>query len=372
MVGRIISFLKPLEREYKIFYFFPFYHIGGAEKVHLQIAQSTGGSDTIIFFTRRSNNEGYLKEFKTTGCTIKDISAYTDNKLLYFLNLIFRGIITGFVNNQETKATIFNGQCNFGYKISPWISKNCRQIELIHSFNTFSYIRIPFLPFIDRTVMISKRRIADHLNLYRKFKIPKKYDTKIQFISNAIELPTRPALKSLNPFIILYVGRGTKEKRPHIFSSIAGKLHLNEKFSFQMLGDVTEAIKTSDFPYIKFWGNTTDARVIASIYQKAHILIIPSETEGFPLVMIEAMANGLAILATPVGDIPYHLKNDISGYLFSSIQNEQLIIEEAINRIEQLYNNEELFKTISNHNALYAQQHFDIKDFARSYQLLLN
>ena len=253
LLGRLISHIKPLEKEYKIFYFFPFYHIGGAEKVHLQIAQSTGGKDAIIFFTRHSQNEGYLKEFIATQCTIRDISTYTDNKWFYFLNLIFRGIISGYVNNQRIKASIFNGQCNFGYKISPWITKRCRQVELIHSLNSFSYIRIPFLPFIDTTVMISKRRIGDHLDLYRKFKIPKKYDTKIQFISNAIDLPKSSISKPMGPFTILFVGRGTSEKRPHIFTLIAEKMHATQSISFQMVGDVTESIDTAIYPYIKFW-----------------------------------------------------------------------------------------------------------------------
>lgn len=371
LMGRFISLLKPLEKQYKIYYFFPFYHIGGAEKVHLQIAEYTGGSDTIIFFTRRSHNEGYIHEFKTTGCTIKDISFYTDNKWLYFLNLIYRGIISGYVNNQKTSSTIFNGQCNFGYKISPWITKKSKQIELIHSFNTFSYIRIPFLPFINRTVMISKKRINDHLYLYKKIKVPKEYDSKIQFISNAIELPKSIVSKPLKPFTILYVGRGTSEKRPHIFTKVAEKLHFDQDISFQMLGDVTEAISISDYPFIKFWGNVTDTAAIDSIYQNTHVLIIPSETEGFPMVMIEAMANGLAIVATPVGDIPYHLKNGINGFLFNSIEDEPKIIDEAVSYIKELAINEKLFSEISNYNVLYASQHFDIKDFAISYQKLL-
>ena len=115
----------------------------------------------------------------------------------------------------------------------------------------------------------------------------------------------------------------------------------------------------------------TDPTKITSIYQNAHALIIPSETEGFPMVMIEAMANGLAILATPVGDIPYHLKNGVNGFIFSSTKNEQIIIEEAIEGLEKLVNNNNLFNEISNYNTLYARQHFDLKDFATSYQKLL-
>src|SRR5206468_2512178 len=112
-----------------------------------------------IFFTRKSQNDLFYSEFAASGCEIRDVSNYTDNKLIYFVNIIFRGMIAAYINNQKKKPVVFNGQCNFGYKISPWISNRIPQIELIHSLCSFSYIRIPFLPFISRTVMISTVRI---------------------------------------------------------------------------------------------------------------------------------------------------------------------------------------------------------------------
>ena len=90
---------------------------------------------------------------------------------------------------------MFNGQCNFGYKISPWIEKSISQIELIHSFNTFSYIRIPFLPFISKTIMISQKRVEDHKRLYARYKIPVILFDKIIYVPNAIKLPGQPFIK---------------------------------------------------------------------------------------------------------------------------------------------------------------------------------
>ena len=128
--------------------------------MHYQITQAIGGKDAIIFFTKKSESNSFLKYFTASGCTIKDISKWTDNKWVYFFNLIYRGIVTGYINRQKLKPVVFNGQCNFGYKVTPWIDKDIRQIELIHSFNSFSYIRAPFLPFISTTVMISKKRYS--------------------------------------------------------------------------------------------------------------------------------------------------------------------------------------------------------------------
>src|SRR5687768_9146337 len=113
LMGRIIAKANPLKKEYETFYFFPFYHIGGAEKVHAQIAKATGDKDCIIFFTRRSANNLFYEEFRQSGCEMKDISRYTDNKWIYFVNIIFRGIISYYINSQKTRPLVFNGQCNF-------------------------------------------------------------------------------------------------------------------------------------------------------------------------------------------------------------------------------------------------------------------
>ena len=101
LIGRIISKLHPLEKDYRIFFFFPFYHTGGAEKVHAQIATATGGEDCIIYFTRKSVDDRFLDVFRRSNCTIRDISKYTDNKWLYFLNLVYRGIVTGYIKSRQ-------------------------------------------------------------------------------------------------------------------------------------------------------------------------------------------------------------------------------------------------------------------------------
>src|SRR5689334_15726138 len=55
----------------RVLFFFPFYHIGGAEKVHAAIVSTAG--DSLVFFTRRSSNRGFYDEFHASS-TCMDIS----------------------------------------------------------------------------------------------------------------------------------------------------------------------------------------------------------------------------------------------------------------------------------------------------------
>ncbi len=371
LFGRLIALLRPLKKEYRVFFFFPFYHTGGAEKVHAQITQATGGNDCIIFFTKKSVDDRFLNEFKKTHCDIKNISKFTDNKWLYFLNLIYRGIISSYINSQNQKPIIFNGQCNFGYKISPWIRKPIPQIELIHSLNTFSYIRIPFLPFITKTVMISKKRIEDHKELYDQQKIPLDFANKINYIPNAIELTDGAIIKPDSPLTVLYVGRDGPEKRVQLIAEIAKRMdEKKEGVNFEIAGDVSESIKEIDYPFIKFHGNVNNGGQIRNIYSRAHILVLASTTEGFPLVIMEAMAAGCAIISTPVGDIPYHIKNNENGFLFRTIDDEQNIVMEAIEKITWLKNNRSQLQTMAVTNIVYASHNFGIERFNKQYKKL--
>lgn len=374
LAGCVIGLIKPLKREYRIFFFFPFYHTGGAEKIHSMIANATGGKDCIIFFTRKSHDDTFRKAFQNSGCAIKDISKYTDNKLLYFLNLIYRGIISTHINGQRHAPVVFNGQCNFGYKISPWVKRSTRQIELIHSLNSFSYIRIPFLPFIHQTVMISKRRIAEHLQLYKKYSIPEKYEKLIVHIPNSSEFDNITIeQKKISTTKVLYVGRGTPEKRVHLVTAIAEQVHeADASIQFQIAGNVSDAANTKDFPFVDFLGNVSDADKLKQIYISSSVLLITSSAEGFPLAVIEAMAYGCAIIATPVGDIPEHVRENENGFLFSTIENEQQLINEGTQFILQLKNDGKLLKKISENNIMYTQQHFSYEQFAEAYRKVIS
>lgn len=375
LIGKLIgaSFVK--KEDFELLLIFPFYHTGGAEKVHSLIANTFKNKKALILFTRKSKDTRYLHSFKESGHEIIDISRYTDNKFLYWNNLIYRGIIAKMVNQQSGSPIVFNGQSNFGYKLSPWVKKEIVQIELIHAFSSFSWIRIPFINYYSKTVMISRYAINEHKEQYLKLGIPDNEFNKIQYITNGIAIPsdvTRP-VKQGNTLNVLYVGRSTSEKRVNLIAQIAQQASINQlDIKFSMVGDLKEYIESAYHPYIQFFGPVNNEEELFKIYQKHDVLMMTSLHEGFPISIMEAMSAGCAILSTPVGDIPYHVKHEQNGFLFSSSTDETIIKTEAIDYLRKLLNHPEVLTEMCIINQEYAQKEFELSIFEKRYQSLLH
>jgi glycosyltransferase involved in cell wall biosynthesis len=58
-----------------------------------------------------------------------------------------------------------------------------------------------------------------------------------------------------------------------------------------------------------------DKDQVRQLLDRAHVFVLPSHTEGFPNVLLEAMSHGLAVIATQVGAIPDVIKQNHNGML---------------------------------------------------------
>jgi glycosyltransferase involved in cell wall biosynthesis len=373
--GRWRASREPFGGEYDIWFFFPFWHTGGAEKVHAQLANAFPDRKAIIVFTRRSQDERFRTDFESSGHTVIDISAHTDHKSAYWNNLVWRGRISHWMGRQKNRPVLVNGQCNFAYKLSRWCREDIPQVELIHSLNSFSYIRIPFLPFYRTTVMISRNRIADHLDLYERYGIPSAFGERILYIGNGIPLPAGPLQRNTIPgtLKILYAGRGTAEKRVHLVDAIArASREAGSPVTAAYMGDVDAGLRHGRNPLDHFYGNLSDPFDIDSAYLSADILVITSSEEGFPMVVMEAMARGCAILATPVGDLPLHVKPGVNGWLFSTVLDENKIVREGVSFLEEALKDPSMLESLGRNNREYAMAHFSIVQFEQRWRNLLD
>jgi glycosyltransferase involved in cell wall biosynthesis len=64
--------------------------------------------------------------------------------------------------------------------------------------------------------------------------------------------------------------------------------------------------------FVRFEG-WVDQQRVAQLMARSDVLVLPSYDEGLPLVILEAMANGIAVVCTPVGEIDSVLSDGVNA-----------------------------------------------------------
>jgi glycosyltransferase involved in cell wall biosynthesis len=85
---------------------------------------------------------------------------------------------------------------------------------------------------------------------------------------------------------------------------VGGELSILKPFEKEL---IEKAKQLKIIEAIVFHGGKTVGRELNEMYRMADIYVIPSYHEGFPRTIWEAMANGLPVVASRVGAIPYYL-----------------------------------------------------------------
>jgi glycosyltransferase involved in cell wall biosynthesis len=112
----------------------------------------------------------------------------------------------------------------------------------------------------------------------------------------------------------LYVGRYERRKGIEELNEVLRDLKAAD-FEFVFVGDIPES-KKIEKEGISYVGSVASPELMKSYLGKADVLVCPSHSEGMPNVILEAMANGLAIIATDVGAVAL-MVDDSNGWLIS-------------------------------------------------------
>ncbi|WP_223549296.1 glycosyltransferase family 4 protein [Aestuariivivens sp. NBU2969] len=360
---------KKKVKKAKILFFFPFYHTGGAERIHLQIVQSVLDVTSFVFFTKISNDSKFYKCFKETTNVGQIHKFIRHNGLVKALFLKY------LIKNINSAAVVFGCNTEFYYELLPLLSNNIKKIDLIHAFSFPDYgieqFSLPYISYLGKRIVINSRSKEDLIHLYKENNIDDIYIKNIVTIENAIKSTFNSKKERFNTFNVGYVGRWAKEKRPELFIKVANAFCTKKlEAQFLMTGFDPLDISNKDEFNISYKGILNDKSMVC-FYNDIDVLLITSYREGMPLAVIEAMLMGVVVISTNIGSIFEHVKNDETGYIIENFSNEKYIVRDMIGALNKLYQDRALLERLSLNSQRYAKATFNINTFNQAYKDIL-
>ena len=145
---------------------------------------------------------------------------------------------------------------------------------------------------------------------------------RVTVLHNAVPgpqaIPLRPADR---PIRILFLGRLIKLKGIHVLlDALAAPECRARRWELVIAGDgdletyrrQADSLGLSDRVTFTGWLDQEGCR---RQLMQADVLVQPSMFEGLPMAVLEAMANGLCIVATPVGSVGDAIEHEVTGLL---------------------------------------------------------
>lgn len=118
-------------------------------------------------------------------------------------------------------------------------------------------------------------------------------------------------VKNHSPRRFVFIGRYERLKGIEELQQAIQQLG-DVPFHFTFIGNIPVSKRIAN-DSVKYLGVVAHEEIVKA-YRSSDVLVIPSWSEGMPTVILEAMASGLAVIATDVGAVPT-MTNNASGWL---------------------------------------------------------
>lgn len=290
---------------------------GGADKALIDLIQ---GLDSrrfpIIFVTTEPQDNHWIasvlphvKEYWDLGSMAPDFASRSE---------FFQGII-----QRKDIDLFYVMHSRTGYDMLPFV-KRFTEAKTITQFHLqepdggwIGYALKRYANLIDKNIVIT-----EHLRQYllESFYVePRKVDVIYLGVPIADTCP--PAAKSSAPWHILYPARLDPQKAPERLIAIALKLKaLGLPVIIDVVGDgplrptLESAVAHHGLAHNLVLHGSQPAQDMPQWYRNSHGILLTSDYEGLPLVILEAMAHNRPVIAPAVGAIEEVLTSE-TGYL---------------------------------------------------------
>jgi glycosyltransferase involved in cell wall biosynthesis len=140
-------------------------------------------------------------------------------------------------------------------------------------------------------------------------------DVPLLFLPNPIDVQRYPFSNARRRQQVLFLGALLKGKGVYdILRAVPLLAAAHPHLTFMLCGDheveqVRQTVQQQNLERqvkIRSWVGYEEK---LALLQESAVLILPSYSEGFPMVVLEAMATGVPVIATPVGGLPALLQD---------------------------------------------------------------
>jgi glycosyltransferase involved in cell wall biosynthesis/SAM-dependent methyltransferase len=215
----------------------------------------------------------------------------------------------------------------FTYEIMPALKAEFPQLRVADLlFNTVGHVENnrKHAALIDLT-------FVENQEVLRFLRMAGEEDRRIALVPSGVDLVAlRPGPRDAfvvralrageDDLIVGFAGRWSEEKDPLAFVEIARRAPADLRVRFAMTGTgplraaIEQAVAAAHFPQDRFHivGEAPD---VVPYLRSYDVLILPSRLDGRPVVVLEALALGVPVIASRVGALPELIEDGVNGFL---------------------------------------------------------
>ena len=331
--------------------------LGGAQTVVANIANSICDNHDVIVASGEGDGKMWHmldKRVQRIHCRYlkRSISLIDDLRTLYDLWKLNRQFKPDVVHLHSSKAGIL-GRLAFPSK---------KVVYTVHGFDTVRLANRKFL-FLEKLMQRCCRSIVAVSEYDRRNLIAENITNNVSTVYNGTLPPDVPdglsfGIPAKYKKTILCIARVSYPKNSVLFMEVA---RLLPEYAFVWIGnkEPVEGAPVNAF----FLGNITNAAMYCSL---ADIFMLPSDYEGLPIVIIEAMSHGKPVVASNVGGISELVHNDVNGY---TMENKADVFAD---KIRYILEDSQVYDRMSQASKMMYEKDFTVDKMAGEYKKVYN
>lgn len=331
--------------------------LGGAQTVVANIANNICDNHDVIVASGEGDGKMWdMLDPKVQRVHCKhlkrNISFFNDLRAWYELRKLYKKYKPDVIHLHSSKAG-FLGRLA------------CPSKKIVYTVHGFDTIRLANRRFLSLEKMMQKRCHSivavseyDKCNLHAE-----KIENNVTTVYNGTAHPVVPENISLGipskyKKTVLCIARTSYPKNSTLFIEVAKLL---PQYAFVWIGNKEPVSDTPENVF--FLGNIHNAAMYCSL---ADVFMLPSEYEGLPIVIIEAMSYGKPVVASNVGGISELVHNGDNGY---ALENNAGLFAEKINHILE---DSQVYDKMSCSSAELYNEHFTVDKMVDGYKEIYN